>query len=89
MPQIADALARNKESAKAEQLYRRLFAVVESWSVDSLQPLATVTQSYARFLTWQPGRQEGGQVFRSPRHQGGGSVQQALAAQERPVLTGF
>jgi len=56
VPQIAHALAANKEPAKAEQLFQRLFALAQSWSVDSMQPLIAVTQSYTRFLMSQPDR---------------------------------
>jgi len=56
VPQIAGALAANKEPAKAEQLFQRLFALAQNWSVDNTQPLLAVTQSYARFLMAQPDR---------------------------------
>jgi tetratricopeptide (TPR) repeat protein len=56
VPQIAQALAASKEPAKAEQLFQRLFAMAESRSVDSMQPLIAVTQHYVRFLMSQPER---------------------------------
>jgi tetratricopeptide (TPR) repeat protein len=56
VPQIAGSLAANKEPAEAEQLFQRLFALGQDWSVDSLQPLIAVTQNYARFLMGQPDR---------------------------------
>jgi len=56
VPQIAQALAANKESAKAEGLYQHLFALAQDWSVDSMQPLIEVTQSYPSFLMGQPDR---------------------------------
>jgi tetratricopeptide (TPR) repeat protein len=56
VPQIAQALAANKEPAKGEQLFQRLLALGRTWSADSMQPLITVTQNYARFLMNQPDR---------------------------------
>jgi hypothetical protein len=56
VPQIAHALAANKEPAKAEQLFQRLLALGQSRSADSMQPLIAVTQNYARFLMSQPDR---------------------------------
>jgi tetratricopeptide (TPR) repeat protein len=56
-PQLAHALAAHKEPAKAEQLFRRLFALAQDWSVNNVQPLLGVTQNYARFLMSQPDRQ--------------------------------
>jgi tetratricopeptide (TPR) repeat protein len=56
VPQIAQALAANKESAKAEGLFQHLFALAQDWSVDSMQPLIGATQSYAGFLIGQPDR---------------------------------
>jgi tetratricopeptide (TPR) repeat protein len=55
-PQLAHALAAHKEPAKAEQLFRRLFALAQDWSVNNVQPLIGVTQNYARFLMNQPDR---------------------------------
>lgn len=52
VPSIAGTLAE-KAPDKAEQLYQRLFGVVESWSVDTMQPLLNVLQSYTRFLMQQ------------------------------------
>ncbi len=56
VPQVAYALAANKEPAKAEQLFQRLFALAQTWKVDSMQPLITVTQAYEGFLTNQRDR---------------------------------
>jgi tetratricopeptide (TPR) repeat protein len=56
VPQIAHALAANKEPAKAEHLYQRLLALAQSRSVDSMQPLIAATQNYARFLMNQADR---------------------------------
>jgi len=56
VPQIAQAMAANKDSARAERLYHRAFALAQSWSADSLQPLIAVTQNYSRFLTNLPDR---------------------------------
>jgi len=50
LPNIAERLASRKAMAKAEQLYQNLFATVESWSADSLQPMLTVAQNYVHFL---------------------------------------
>jgi len=55
-PQIAFALATNREQAKAERLFERLFALAQTWSVDTMQPLITVSQNHARFLMSQPDR---------------------------------
>lgn len=51
LPNIAERLASKKAMAKAEQLYQNLFATVESWSADSVQPMLTVAQNYVHFLT--------------------------------------
>jgi len=56
IPQIAQTLAANKEPAKAEQLFQRLFSLAQGWRVESIQPMIGVSQSYARFLMSQPGR---------------------------------
>jgi hypothetical protein len=56
VPQVAGRLAATHEPAKAEQLFRRLFALEQSRSVENLQPLIAVTQMYARFLMDQPER---------------------------------
>jgi len=56
VPQIAHTLAANEEPAKAERLFQRLFALAQSRSVDTMQPLIAVTQNYARFLMNQPDR---------------------------------
>ena len=55
-PQLAHTLVAHKEPAKAEQLFRRLFALAQDWSVNNVQPLIGVTQNYARFLMSQPDR---------------------------------
>lgn len=56
VPQIAHALAANKEPAKGEQIFQRLLALAQSQSADSMQPLIAATQNYARFLMSQPDR---------------------------------
>jgi tetratricopeptide (TPR) repeat protein len=58
VPAIAQALAANKEPARAEQLFQRLLSMVQRRSADSMQPLITVTQNYVRFLTNQPDRRD-------------------------------
>jgi tetratricopeptide (TPR) repeat protein len=54
VPQIAQTLAANKDSARAERLFRRVFALAQTWSVESMQPLLVVAQHYPRFLMSQP-----------------------------------
>jgi tetratricopeptide (TPR) repeat protein len=56
VPQIAYALVANKEPARAEQLFQRMFAVAPNRSVDNGQPLIALTQNYARFVMSQPDR---------------------------------
>jgi tetratricopeptide (TPR) repeat protein len=56
VPQIATSLATNKETARAEQLFQRLFALAQTWKVDNMQPLIAVTQNYAHFLRSQRDR---------------------------------
>jgi hypothetical protein len=56
VPQIAGALAANREPAKAEHLFQRLLALGQNWSVDRMQPLMAARQTYARFLMDQPDR---------------------------------
>jgi len=56
VPGIAYTLVAHKESAKAEQLYRRLFAVAETWKTNTMRPLIAVSRSYVGFLRDQPGR---------------------------------
>jgi tetratricopeptide (TPR) repeat protein len=53
---LAGALAANKEPARAEQLFQRLFALGQSWSVDSMQPPLAARQNYVLFLMGQPDR---------------------------------
>jgi hypothetical protein len=55
-PGIAEALAGQKQPARAEQIFERLLGVAQNWSTENMQPLATVTQAYARFLTNQRDR---------------------------------
>lgn len=55
VPQIAQVMANN-DPARAERLFLRVFALAESWAVDSMQPLLAVAQWYPRFLMSQPGR---------------------------------
>ena len=56
VPQVAGRLAATHEPAKAEQLFRRLFALEQSRSAENLQPRIAVTQMYVRFLMDQPER---------------------------------
>lgn len=56
VPQIARRLAMKKDAARAEQLFQRAFAVAEILSVDTDQPLLSLTQNYVHFLMDQPGR---------------------------------
>jgi tetratricopeptide (TPR) repeat protein len=58
VPSLAAVLANKKASDKAEQLYQRLFGLVQSWSSDAVQPLLTVMQNYPRFLMQQNSRWE-------------------------------
>jgi hypothetical protein len=51
IPNIATGFVNKKQPAKAEQLYQRLLAVVESWSADNPQPLTAAFQNYANFLS--------------------------------------
>jgi tetratricopeptide (TPR) repeat protein len=53
---IAGGLAANKEPAKAERLFQRLFEFAKNLSAESAEPLIVVTQNYARFLMNQPDR---------------------------------
>ena len=53
---IAGGLAGSKEPAKAEQLFRRLFAFAKDSSAESPAPLMVVTRNYARFLMNQEDR---------------------------------
>lgn len=50
IPSIANAFANNHESAKAEQLFRRLIAFAQTNSAYNGQQLINTLQSYARFL---------------------------------------
>ena len=52
VPSIAGSLAERAPD-KAEQLYQRLFGVMESWSAVTLQPQLSVLQNYTRFLMQQ------------------------------------
>jgi hypothetical protein len=53
---IASALATKKAEDKGEQLYQRLFALVQGWSAETMQPLMNASQSYTHFLMQQPHR---------------------------------
>ncbi len=55
---IAEALANQKAAHLADQLYQRLFALVRSWSADTIQPLSQVSQHYVRFLMRHDRRDE-------------------------------
>ncbi len=56
IPEIALSLAANGEPAKAEQLYRRLFGLAETWKANTIDPLIAVTAGYVSFLQNQPAR---------------------------------
>ena len=56
IPNVANQLAANHQPAKAEQLFQRLFALMETWQADSVQHLITVSQNYAQFLMNQKDR---------------------------------
>ncbi len=56
IPNVASQLAANHQPANAEQLFHRLFALMETWQPDSVQHLITVNQSYAQFLMGQKER---------------------------------
>lgn len=49
-PQVAEVLEGNQQPARAEQIFERLFGVVQGWSTENMQPLISVSQGYARFL---------------------------------------
>ncbi len=57
VPSIASSLSAGRETANGELLYRRAFALTESWSADSLQPLVNLASNYALFLIMQRDRQ--------------------------------
>jgi hypothetical protein len=56
VPGIADAMAARKVPERGEQLYQRLFEVLESWQVDTRQPMLNALQQYPRFLMNQKNR---------------------------------
>jgi truncated hemoglobin YjbI len=56
IPNVANQLAANKQPAKAEQLFQRLFTLMETWQVDNVQHLITVSQNYTQFLMGQKDR---------------------------------
>ncbi len=56
IPNVANQLAANRQPAKAEQLFQRLFALMETWQPDSVQHLITVSQNYLQFLMGQKDR---------------------------------
>jgi hypothetical protein len=55
-PSIAMGLASRKAPEKSEQLYRRLLALLQTWSIDNTMPLIQAQQQYARFLIGQKDR---------------------------------
>jgi hypothetical protein len=55
-PSIASSLLAGKSPDLAEQLYQRLFVVLQSWSNDTVQPLLTVLAGYPNFLMQQQAR---------------------------------
>lgn len=50
IPVLASMLAARQARGMADQLWERLFAVVEGWQVDTLIPLLRVAREHARFL---------------------------------------
>jgi tetratricopeptide (TPR) repeat protein len=56
VPSIAAGLAGRKAPDKAEQIYHRLFALLETWSIDNTVPLIRAQQQYASFLIDQKDR---------------------------------
>lgn len=50
---VADSLATRKAPAKADEVYRRVLALAESWSPATVAPLLYVQQNYARSLASQ------------------------------------
>jgi len=54
--QVAGALSVNKQGAKADQLFQRLFALAEGRKVETVQPLLAARQNYAQYLMNQPDR---------------------------------
>jgi tetratricopeptide (TPR) repeat protein len=55
-PSVAMTLDPRKAGGPAQQIYDRLFRVVESWAVYEQQTLLTVTAQYARWLVSRPER---------------------------------
>jgi tetratricopeptide (TPR) repeat protein len=53
---LAFNFAANGQADRGEQLYRRLFSLVDEWSVATLQPALAAAQNYPRFLMMQPDR---------------------------------
>lgn len=56
LPQIANALAGREQPGRAEQLFERLFGVVETWSQSDVQPMIQAAQSYVQYLIGRPDR---------------------------------
>src|SRR5262249_19351838 len=56
-PMVAGELASKKQPEKADLLYQRLFAIAESVSGQTLQPLLNLYPEYTRLLHSQSGRQ--------------------------------
>ena len=83
VPQVASALNGAKQPAKADQLFQRLFGLLETWKTDNLEPLIAGTRNYVRFLMSQPDRasQEAAchQGFRSLLGEANGSESGRLA----------
>jgi hypothetical protein len=58
VPQVANRLVAEHETAKADLLFRRLFAQAQERRPQNLQPLIAAAQNYARYLITQPGRED-------------------------------
>ena len=56
LPQITYALASQKHPERAEQLFERLFGVVDTWSQLDAQLMIQAAQSYAQYLMGRPDR---------------------------------
>ncbi len=50
---IASGMASRKAQAKADEIYRQVLGLAESWSPATVEPLLNVIQSYARSLASQ------------------------------------
>lgn len=53
---VASALAYNKQGARADQIFQRLFAYARESQPRSMLPMINVARSYVQYLTYQPDR---------------------------------